>query len=230
MEELIRKHGDFEETIKAQEDKLEAINRITLLEKAFAQQLKQEELARINEKERLEQERFQQRKRLEMDRITKLRKQESGDMGSSEDITDEQVNGTSHLGPPSNASSPSANHYGSPRTPLSSHLGPAPVQSYYPNLETTNIGNNFLILIYDKYNILFNSLGKPTVALRKTNSYAHMLDKDRLRPLVKRAESLKDAQGSKPIKRTPSFNTKRRGSIKSKHGGNVLVLLIFLLV
>ncbi|XP_076250387.1 spectrin beta chain, non-erythrocytic 5 kst isoform X4 [Rhynchophorus ferrugineus] len=204
VEELIRKHGDFEETIKAQEDKLEAINRITLLEKAFAQQLKQEELARINEKERLEQERFQQRKRLEMDRITKLRKQESGDIDPSEDISDEQINGTSHLGPPSNASSPTANHYGSSRTPLSSHLGPAPVQSYYTNVEPTNI------------------VGKPTVALRKTNSYAHMLDKDRLRPLVKRAESLKDAQSSKPIKRTPSFNTKRRGSIKSKHGDGAL--------
>lgn len=79
MEELIRKHRDFEETVKSQEDKFEALKRMTLLEEAFTQQLKQEELARKAEKERLEQEKLEKRKRQEMDRITQLRRQESGE-------------------------------------------------------------------------------------------------------------------------------------------------------
>ncbi|XP_030753943.1 spectrin beta chain, non-erythrocytic 2 isoform X2 [Sitophilus oryzae] len=202
VEDLIRKHQDFEETVKAQEDKFEALKRMTLLEEAFAQQLKQEELARRAEKERVEQERLEQRKRLERDRITKLRKQESGEVEPSyANVPGEQLNGTAHLGPaPIGQTSPlpSSNHYGPPLTPLpSAHLGPAP---------TPPPG------------------GKPVATVRKTNSYAHMLDRDRFRPLVKRAESLKEkeAQGGKPVKRTPSFTTKRRGSLKSRHADGVL--------
>lgn len=79
VEELIRKHRDFEETVKAQQIKFEALKRLTLLEEAFEQQLKQEELARKAEKERIEQEKLEKRKRQERDRITQLRRQESGE-------------------------------------------------------------------------------------------------------------------------------------------------------
>ena len=79
VEDLIRKHSDFEETVKAQEDKFKALKRITLLEEAFTEQLRQEELARKAEKERLEYEKLEKRKRQEMARINELRRQESGD-------------------------------------------------------------------------------------------------------------------------------------------------------
>ncbi|XP_060523506.1 spectrin alpha chain, non-erythrocytic 1 isoform X2 [Cylas formicarius] len=91
VEELIRKHRDFEEAVKAQEDKFEALKRMTLLEEAFSHQLKQEALARKAEKERLEQEKIEQRKRQEMARITELRRQESGER---EPRYDERQNGT----------------------------------------------------------------------------------------------------------------------------------------
>lgn len=95
VEDLIRKHEDFEKTITSQEEKFEALKRITLVrllnikiktlnelslfkvEEAFAQQLLQEKQAREAERERLEQERFAQRKQQEMQRITELRRQES---------------------------------------------------------------------------------------------------------------------------------------------------------
>ncbi|ERL92196.1 hypothetical protein D910_09516 [Dendroctonus ponderosae] len=151
VEELIRKHRDFEETVKAQQDKFEALKRMTILEESFAQQLKQEELARKAEKERLEQEKLEKRKREEMDRISKLRRQESGE-----------------------------------REPRYSEIP-----------------------------------GTPVIGLRKTNSVAQMFDRERIRRgsdhAVKRAESMKVGPGPKPVKRTPSFTTRRKGSFKSKN-------------
>lgn len=51
-----------------------------------------------------------------------------------------------------------------------------------------------------------------------------MFDRDRIRRgsdvSVKRAESMKVGGSAKPVKRTPSFNTRRRGSIRSKIAGN----------
>lgn len=64
---------------------------------------------------------------------------------------------------------------------------------------------------------------KTNVALRKTNSVAHMFERDRMRrgsdASVKRAESMKVGPSSKPPKRTPSFTTRRRGSLRSKPTG-----------
>lgn len=59
--------------------------------------------------------------------------------------------------------------------------------------------------------------GNGTTSIRKTNSFAHMFERDRIRrdsagAAVKRAESMKVGPISKPPKRTPSFNTKKRGS------------------
>ncbi|KAL1509008.1 hypothetical protein ABEB36_003816 [Hypothenemus hampei] len=186
VEELIKKHRDFEETVKSQEDKFEALKRLTMLEETFAQQLKQEELARKAEKERLEQEKLEKRKRQERERFAQLRRQESGEREAQSrysEIPEEQLNGsTQHLGPTDN----------------DSHLGP--------------------------------SKGTPSSAavvnLRKTNSVAQMFDRDRIRrgsdQQVKRAESMKVGPGSKPVKRTPSFTTKRKGSFKSKNTDIVL--------
>lgn len=97
VEELIRKHEDFEKTIEAQEEKFDTLKRITLvrnslkiikklvyygnfiyliyymciqLELAFKEQLETEEKARVAEKERLERERIEARKQREVQRIT----------------------------------------------------------------------------------------------------------------------------------------------------------------
>lgn len=56
-------------------------------------------------------------------------------------------------------------------------------------------------------------------SITKSNSVVYMF-KDRVRRAqdggVKRAESMK--VGQKPIKRTPSFTTRRRGSLRSTYG------------
>ncbi|XP_043493138.1 spectrin beta chain, non-erythrocytic 5 isoform X1 [Polistes fuscatus] len=76
VEELIRKHEDFEKTIEAQEERFNALNRITMLEKAFRKQQEAEMAARQAEKERIERARIEERKRKEVQRITEERKRE----------------------------------------------------------------------------------------------------------------------------------------------------------
>mgnify|MGYP002715715752 FL=1 len=70
VEDLLRKHDDFEKTISAQEEKCKALQRITLLEKYFQQQKEAEQAARLAEKERIEREKIEARKRKEIQRIT----------------------------------------------------------------------------------------------------------------------------------------------------------------
>ncbi|KAL3276987.1 hypothetical protein HHI36_012347 [Cryptolaemus montrouzieri] len=171
VEDLIRKHCDFEEAIKAQEEKFAALRRKTMIEEAFAQQLKQEELIRKAEKERQEQEKLEMRKRQEMQRIAESRRI---DEGRPTPIIN--VNGVQQKDIP-----------------------PKDIPS--PNGESK----------------------APATSLRKTNSVAHLFDRDRLRKVgdntIKRAESMKTSP-SKPIKRTPSFATRRRGSFKARSGND----------
>lgn len=168
VEELIRKHRDFEEAIKAQEDKFDNLKKKTMVEDAFALQKQQEQLAREMERERLERERLEQRKRQEMQRITDLRRQESRDSRYGDIPEEQRVNGH--------------------------HLRPQAIPVPPPQVPTTT-------------------------SIRKTHS---MLDKDRARrgsdaaAAVKRAESMKVGQTIKQPKRTPSFNTKRRGSFRAR--------------
>ncbi|XP_023018167.2 spectrin beta chain, non-erythrocytic 5 kst isoform X2 [Leptinotarsa decemlineata] len=177
VEDLIRKHRDFEEAIKAQEDKFNALKRMTLVEEAFADQKHREALAQKSERERVEQERLEQRKRTEMARITELRRRESQERAQRHhDIPEDKVNGS-------------------------------------------------MVQIQDVQQPSTPPVVKPVVPVRKTNSVAHMFDRDRMRrgsdASVKRAESMK-VGGSKPPKRTPSFNTRRRGSLRSKNAEAVL--------
>lgn len=69
-----------------------------------------------------------------------------------------------------------------------------------------------------------------TTTLTKSNSVAHMFG-DRNRRAsdanVKRAESMKVQGISKPVKRTPSFTTRRRGSIRTKPSGKLTILRSF---
>jgi spectrin beta len=91
VEDLIRKHLDFEETVKAQEEKFQGLQRRTLIEDAFQLQLEQEVLAREREKSRLEQERLDQRKKLEIQKINDKRRQERPQYL---ELPEERMNGT----------------------------------------------------------------------------------------------------------------------------------------
>ncbi|CAH0552966.1 unnamed protein product [Brassicogethes aeneus] len=159
VEDLIRKHGDFEETIKAQEEKFENLKRRTKVEEAFAQQLRRENLARKVEKERVEQERIETRKRMEMQRIAEQRTKEQ--YKAPKETPEERVNGNHH-------------------------------KPYVPANDIPSA---------------------PSV--RKTNSI-NSFDREKTRRgtehTVKRAESMRVAPAGRPPKRTPSFNTRRRGS------------------
>lgn len=176
VEEFLRKHRDFEETIKAQEDRFNALRRQTLLEDAFAEQKLEEARARKVERERIEHEKLEQRKMKEKARINEMRRQESRDT--------------------------------SPRfSNLSDDVRPD-VQPEEPAYSSPVENNN--------------------ISVRKTNSVVHMFDRDRDRirrgsdASVKRAESMKVGSTAKPVKRTPSFNTRRRGSIRAKNAELVL--------
>ncbi|CRK98513.1 CLUMA_CG011869, isoform A [Clunio marinus] len=74
VEDLIRKHEDFEKTVAAQEEKFEALKRITLLEQLFKKQKEDEEAAKRAEKERVEKERIEALKQKEVQRITEERR------------------------------------------------------------------------------------------------------------------------------------------------------------
>ncbi|XP_043484059.1 spectrin alpha chain [Leptopilina heterotoma] len=97
VEELIRKHEDFEKTIQAQEDKFEALKRVTMLEKTFQRQLEMEMAARQAEKERVERTRLEERKRKEVQRITEERKREEERRKHSDGANrHEEFNGKDH--------------------------------------------------------------------------------------------------------------------------------------
>ncbi|XP_055309165.1 spectrin beta chain, non-erythrocytic 1 isoform X4 [Sitodiplosis mosellana] len=74
VEELIRRHEDFEKTVEAQEDKFQALKRITLLESLFKKQKEDELAAKRAEKERIEKERLETIKQREVKRITEERR------------------------------------------------------------------------------------------------------------------------------------------------------------
>lgn len=110
VEDLLRKHEDFEKTVAAQEEKVLALKRITLLEQKFKRQLEAEQAARVAEKERVERERHEALKQKEVQRITEERRRH--DASSSPSVVNGYSGGTpnskstnsSHLSPASAAS------------------------------------------------------------------------------------------------------------------------------
>ncbi|XP_046630760.1 spectrin beta chain, non-erythrocytic 1-like isoform X4 [Daphnia pulicaria] len=86
VEELIRRHEDFAKTLDAQDQKAEALKRITLLEKAFQHLRKLEEETRKAEAQRREQDRLEAAKRKEMQRITNERRQEEQQRRRTQEI------------------------------------------------------------------------------------------------------------------------------------------------
>jgi spectrin beta len=77
VEELLRRQQDFEGAILAQETKLEAVNRITLIEQNFAALRAREEAARQEEIKQKEQERLESIKKKELARINNERRREN---------------------------------------------------------------------------------------------------------------------------------------------------------
>ena len=77
MEELLRRQQDFEGAILAQETKLEAVNRITLIEQNFAALRAREEAARQEEIKQKELERLETIKKKELARINNERRREN---------------------------------------------------------------------------------------------------------------------------------------------------------
>ncbi|KAL9901308.1 spectrin beta chain, non-erythrocytic 5 kst isoform 1-T1 [Glossina fuscipes fuscipes] len=74
VEDMLRRHSDFEKTLEAQEDKFQAIKRITLLEQRFRKQVESEKLAKLKEKERQDRERLEMLKQKELQRLNDERR------------------------------------------------------------------------------------------------------------------------------------------------------------
>ncbi|XP_055611321.1 spectrin beta chain, non-erythrocytic 1-like isoform X3 [Uranotaenia lowii] len=103
VEDLIRKHEDFEKTVIAQEEKVLALKRITLLEQKFKKQLEAEQAARIAEKERVERERHEALKQKEVQRITEERRRHDPNASAINGFTETPTKSStpSHLSPAS---------------------------------------------------------------------------------------------------------------------------------
>lgn len=76
VEELIKKHEDFQNTIEAQQDRFNMLKRITMVERAFKDQQDREAAARQAEKERQEREKLEGRRAAERARIEQQRRLE----------------------------------------------------------------------------------------------------------------------------------------------------------
>ena len=74
VEELLKKHKDFESSVDAKEDELQCVHRITMIEKNFEALRQREEAARQEELKRKEQERLEGLKKKELTRINNERK------------------------------------------------------------------------------------------------------------------------------------------------------------
>ena len=77
VEELLKKHNDFEGAVLAKEDDLQTVHRITMIEKNFEALREREEAARQEEIRRKEQERLDGIKKKELARITNERRREN---------------------------------------------------------------------------------------------------------------------------------------------------------
>ena len=76
VEELLKKHNDFEKMVHAQESRFNAILRLTLLEQAFLDQRKREEELKLLEQRRGEEEIMERKRKREQERILEERRLE----------------------------------------------------------------------------------------------------------------------------------------------------------
>ncbi|XP_049277717.1 spectrin beta chain, non-erythrocytic 1 isoform X2 [Anopheles funestus] len=189
VEDLLRKHEDFEKTVAAQEEKVLALKRITLLEQTFKKQLEAEQAARVAEKERIERERHEALKQKEVQRITEERRRR--EPVSHNGYNEGGLNSVSGMGSTTVHLSPGSAGMMADRNDSAASGGML-------NTSGTSVAINV-------------SQADQTSPVQKSNSFATMLQ-ERLRrgsdSNIKRAESMK--MGLKPVKRAPSFTTRRR--------------------
>ncbi|XP_058061720.1 spectrin beta chain, non-erythrocytic 1 [Anopheles bellator] len=192
VEDLLRKHEDFEKTVAAQEEKVLALKRITLLEQKFKRQLEAEHAARIAEKERIERERHETLKQKEVQRITEeRRRREPGAAAGINGYNEGMLNTSSGSAAASSLSGVAA---GGPAVARNDPSSASPLST---SASSTALGGA--------------TGNDQNSSVQKSNSFATMLQ-ERLRrgsdSNIKRAESMK--MGQKPVKRAPSFTTRRR--------------------
>ncbi|KAF6212345.1 hypothetical protein GE061_012867 [Apolygus lucorum] len=198
VEELIRRHEDFEKTIEAQGEKFNALKRITLLEMAFNKQKEAEATARQAEKERLEKERVEARKRKEVQRISDERRKE-----------DERRRYEMNGGPDSLDKNMSMSDSNPDAVDLSEALALPPLVTKDDESAPSDFQLPVLYKSPSASMVPMRLLpqGSPSL-LQKSGSISSLFGDRLKRGDVKRAESMK-ADLKKP-KRTPSFTTRRR--------------------
>ncbi|XP_013777045.2 LOW QUALITY PROTEIN: spectrin beta chain, non-erythrocytic 1-like [Limulus polyphemus] len=178
VDELIRKHEDFEKTIDAQEEKLTALKRITKLEDAFQKQKASEDENRKEEAVRREQDRINAMRLKEQNRILEERRKQDG-LRTLKDEPDK-----------------SSEEDGSC----------APVNKFSPLRRSS----------------VYRSASQKSVEGSKRKSPIKRVEslkledasKDRHSP-VTRSESARLDDRFKRLKRTPSFNTRKRASFRA---------------
>ncbi|GFT80923.1 spectrin beta chain, non-erythrocytic 5 [Nephila pilipes] len=191
VEELIRRHEDFEKTIEAQEDKFLALKRITKIEEAFTKQKEEEELNKKEEAQRKEQERLDAIKRKEQKRILEERRREDERRRTQEIVLkkpgeerpiDYEVDGvqTSPLSSPKNRNIPEIRH---------------PTGLFRTSSQKSLDGGDNKLSVKRGESMRIEGLSP-----WKPESPAHM----------KRSESMRLDERQKKPKRTPSFTTRRR--------------------
>lgn len=200
VEDLIRKHEDFEKTILAQEEKFAALKKMTLLEEAFRRQKKDEEEQRKFDVQRKEQERLESMKRKEQQRIMEERRRENEHRKLSKDesmalplngelnlpVVTSEVNYQQGHFAESGASTPRLNR--SRRSSLE-----IPDNLKFSLAKDNEYGTNLRRVESLRMDVL----------LKKSDSGLS----------VKRAESMKDGRGKQ---RTPSFTTRKRASSRPR--------------
>ncbi|XP_017956522.1 spectrin beta chain, non-erythrocytic 1 isoform X6 [Drosophila navojoa] len=188
VEDLLRRHEDFEKTVAAQEEKFQAIKRITLLEQRFRKQQENEKLAKQKEKERLEKERLEQLKQKELQRLNDERRRAEKQQEHRNNAAAQEK--TPIFSTPMVTIGGGSNNSGS--APGSAAQSPAISQTQLrPPFQDQHLEEH--------------------LSLQKSSSSG--IFGDRLRrgsadANVKRAESMKVQP--KQAKRTPSFTTRRR--------------------
>nr|WIM01459.1 non-erythrocytic spectrin beta chain [Limnephilus lunatus] len=179
-EELIKKHEDFQKTVEAQQERFNALRRITLVEQAFGELRNREAAARQEEKERQERERAEGRRAAERARIEQQRRLEQDRHATKV----EPQPGTPDRQTPSTPT-PIIN-----QAQQQHSQQPSPIA---PNLSATD-----------------HSSPQPSQVQKSASAAQAFGDRfKRVTTGVKRAESMKDVVGKTP-KRTPSFTTRRR--------------------
>ncbi|KAL8620004.1 hypothetical protein ACOMHN_015286 [Nucella lapillus] len=76
VEELLRRHADFEKTVNAQEDRVNALRRNEKVKSAFAEQKLKEQQQQVEDEARRERDRLDDLRKKEQDRILEERKRE----------------------------------------------------------------------------------------------------------------------------------------------------------